>query len=108
MAGLDSFYDTNRDFAEQGSYSSLSTPGGRSSLRQRRVVEPLHSSSHGSIEDECDPLSGIIENKRAPILHKVDQIYRTVFRKLEWEQFYLKSDADPNQIIYISAKKPER
>jgi len=65
MAGLDSFYDNNLDYAEHGSYSSLSTPGGRSSLRQRRVIEPFHSSSQTLTDDISDPTSRIDEHSRS-------------------------------------------
>ena len=73
MAGLDSFYDNNLDYAEHGSYSSLSTPGGRSSLRQRRVIEPFHSSSQTLTDEISDPTSRIDEHSR-PVLQKVPLI----------------------------------
>ena len=71
MAGLDSFYDNNLDYAEHGSYSSLSTPGGRSSLRQRRVIEPFHSSSHVLTGDIDNPADEISAQSSSTVLQKV-------------------------------------
>lgn len=71
MAGLDSFYDNDVSYAEQGSYSSLSTPGGRSSLRQRRVIEPFHSSSHVLTDDYDNATNKINDINRSSALQKV-------------------------------------
>ena len=70
MAGLDAFYNNDVDYNEQGSYSSLSTPGGRSSLHQRRVIEPFHSSSHvltGDIDNPANEISA----QSSSVLQKV-------------------------------------
>ena len=70
MAGLDAFYNNDVDYNEQGSYSSLSTPGGRSSLHQRRVIEPFHSSSHVLTGDLDNPANEI-SAQSSSVLQKV-------------------------------------
>ena len=71
MAGLDSFYQNDvNDSAEHGSYSSLSTPGGRLSMRQRRVVDPFNSTGHASLEDVND-MGQTAEYNRVQSLHQV-------------------------------------
>ena len=76
MAGLDSFYPNNADESgEQRSYSSLSTPGGRSPLRRRRVVEPFHYSSQASFEHRDDENEGRFTEYNSTPLQQV-----TVFR----------------------------
>ena len=71
MAGLDAFYNNDVDYNEQGSYSSLSTPGGRSSLHQRRVIEPFHSSSHVLTGDIDNPANEISAQSSSSVLQKV-------------------------------------
>ena len=71
MAGLDSFYTNEVDSTEQGSYSSLSTPGGQPSMRHRRVVEPFHSSAHASFDENDGGLVEMAGYNRVPPLKKV-------------------------------------
>ena len=71
MAGLDAFYNNDVDYNEQGLYSSLSTPGGRSSLHQRRVIEPFHSSSHVLTGDLDNPANEISAQSSSSVLQKV-------------------------------------
>ena len=68
MAGLDSLYHNDLgDAAEQGSYSSFSSPGGTSSLRHRRLDEPFHSSAHASLEDNIESVGQNAGDRIQPI-----------------------------------------
>jgi hypothetical protein len=71
MAGLDSFYTNEVDSAGQGSYSSLSTPGERSSMRHRLVVDPFHSSAHASFDENDGSLVEMAGYNRPSPLKKV-------------------------------------
>ena len=72
MAGLDSFYQNDvNDSTEHGSYSSLSSPGGRLSMPQRRGINPFNSTSHASFEDVNDVVDQTPEYNRTSSLHRV-------------------------------------
>ena len=71
MAGLDSLYHNDLgDAAEQGSYSSFSSPGGTSSLRHRRLDEPFHSSAHASLEDNIET----VDQNAGDRIHPIQQV----------------------------------
>ena len=79
MAGLDAFYNNDVDYNEQGSYSSLSTPGGRSSLHQRRVIEPFHSSSHVLTGDLDNPANEISAQSYSVLQKVTFQILKATY-----------------------------
>ena len=72
MAGLDSFYASDAvGSTEQGSFSSLSTPGDRSSMRHRRMVDPFHSSTPALFDEYDGSVTEMASRNRAPLLKKV-------------------------------------